>query len=132
MKVVIVDDDPRNLALMQSMIERKGHTVLSYLNPQDCPLYQAAPCPCMVAAPCPDVVLADYNMPGVDGMEFLEGIRGRGCQCIHIALVTGKCLDHDDLSRMARNGTRFFLKPVDFPQLYDWLDWVELSSREDT
>ena len=125
MKVIIVVDDPLILSLLHILIQRRGHTVLSYSNPQECPLFRAPSCPCAAAPPCPDVILSDYNMPQVNGMEFLEDVRNRGCQCTHVAIITGKGLAEDDLIRMAKLDTRFFLKPVDFQQLYDWLDRIE-------
>ena len=125
MKIIIVDDDPSVLSLLQGLVQRKGHTALTYLNPLECPLFQPKSCPCAASAPCPDIVISDYNMPHVNGMEFLENIHKRGCQCAHSALIPGSGLVEGDLIRLARFGTRHFPKPVDFAEFYDWLDRVE-------
>lgn len=66
-------------------------------------------------------------MPHVSGMKFLEHIRQRGCRCPHFAIITGKGLDSVELVRVAKLGARFFLKPVDLLQVFDWLARLELK-----
>lgn len=124
MKIIIVDDDASILTILQIMLQRRGHDVLAYRNPLECPIYQAKSCPCPVAPPCPDIIISDFNMPKVNGVQFLEAVHQQGCQCTHSAILTGYGVPEQDMLRMARFGTRFFLKPVEFEELRAWLDRV--------
>ena len=125
MKVVVIDDEPAILSLMQTKLQRKGHTVLSFANPLECPLYHAPTCPCDAADPCPDIIITDYDMPKVNGMDFLMDVYRRGCRCKNVAIMTGKGVDEFEMMRMAKLGTRYFLKPIDFDELYDWMSRIE-------
>jgi DNA-binding response OmpR family regulator len=125
MKVVVVDDDPVILKLMERLLHQRGHTVLTYANPLECPLYKSSPCPCIGSESCPDIIITDYNMPRVNGLDFLQDVYKRGCKCTNLAIITAKGLDERDMQRIARLGTRFFLKPIDSRELYAWVDRVE-------
>lgn len=124
MKVMVVDDEPAILVLMRTKLNRKGHTVLTYENPMECPLYDTTSCPGPDNT-CPDVIITDYDMPIVNGIDFLVNVLQRGCKCNHIAIFTGKGLDEEDVNRMAKYGSRHFLKPLDFDEMFDWIDRVE-------
>lgn len=124
MKVVVVDDDPSILLMVKHVLQSKGHTVLTYKTPLECPLYRAKPCPCEAATPCPDVIITDYNMPEVDGVTFINDVRKRGCQCLHSAIISSNGPTDSQLSRLAKYDTRFFIKPLDYRELFAWLDRV--------
>ena len=130
MKMVVIDDEPSILALMKRTLERRGHTVLTYTNPLECPLYHAPSCPCAAANPCPDIIITDYDMPNVNGLDFLMDVYTRGCRCRDVAIITGKGVDELDMRRMAKLGTRYFLKPIDFDELYAWMYRVEKRLSE--
>jgi len=125
MKVIVVDDDLSILALMQAAMQRKGHTVLTFQNPLDCPIYEVQSCPCHVSNPCPDIIISDYNMPSVNGIEFLENVFTRKCRCVNTAILTAKELANQELSRIDKIGCRLFSKPLPLSHLYAWLDQVE-------
>ena len=65
-KILVVDDDPRNLRLAVTMLEQAGHKVLSAAGGAEG--VEAA------LAHAPDLVLMDVQMPGMDGVAaLLEG-----------------------------------------------------------
>jgi len=64
-------------------------------------------------------------MPFANGVELLESSIKKGCHCRHLALIAGKGLLEGDLLRVAKYGTRYFLKPIDLDDFYPWLDRVE-------
>ncbi len=122
MNVIVVDDDSMILSLMQRLLTRKGHTVQVYLNPTDCPLYRVKFCPVEGSGSCPDLIITDYDMPKVNGVEFLTHVYDSRCKCSHFALITGKGIPEMDMMRMAPLGARFFLKPVFCDELLAWMD----------
>lgn len=128
MNVIVVDDDPLILLLMQRKLLRKGHTVQAYQNPVDCPLYQAAIPPCEISVIYPDIIITDYDMPEVNGAEFLAQVYAKKHPCSQFAIITGQGIPETDMIRMARLGTRIFLKPIDFSALFVWMDQLDLQT----
>ena len=125
-KAIIVDDDPTVLSLLPRMMQRRGYKGHTYDDPVKSPLYQCRGCPCsMHKEGCPDLIISDYNMPVVNGVELLESAKENGCLCRHLALITGAGLLETDLIRLAKYGTRHFTKPLDLDEFYGWLDRVE-------
>ena len=125
LRAVIIDDDPVELSYLRHILQRRGYEVQSYESPIKSPLYQGKKCPCSLDARCPDLIITDYSMPDVNGVELLEMSTKKGCHCRHLALIAGKGLLEGDLLRVAKFGTRYFLKPIDLDDFYPWLDRVE-------
>ncbi|APR03897.1 HD domain-containing phosphohydrolase [Thauera chlorobenzoica] len=70
MNVVIVDDTPLNLTLMTKLIGRLPGAIPV---PFDSALEGLAWCD----TSDPDLVIVDYRMPGMDGLEFIRQLRAR-------------------------------------------------------
>lgn len=127
-KAVVIDDDPTVLLMIRRILERRNYDVRTYGDPGQSPLYSCKTCPCSLHdSGCPDLIISDFNMPLMNGAELLEGNQKKGCRCRHIALVSGEVIPESDLNRMAKYGTRFFIKPIDFGDFYDWLSRVEID-----
>jgi CheY-like chemotaxis protein/DNA-binding MarR family transcriptional regulator len=64
-RILVIDDDPATLQLVQSVLDANGYATLAATNAE-----QAL----AIVRTTPDVVLAisDINMPGMDGIVFLE------------------------------------------------------------
>ena len=60
------------------------------------------------------VVLTDFLMPGLTGLEVAAAIRARGCTT-PIVMISG-CAEPDDERRAVEAGLRFLCKPVTFAQ----------------
>ncbi|TQS32640.1 hypothetical protein Golomagni_07038, partial [Golovinomyces magnicellulatus] len=69
LQVLIAEDDPINLKILQKRLERAGHQVHHAVNGRDCAtLYKDK-------SPSFDLVLMDMQMPIVDGLESTKMIR---------------------------------------------------------
>ena len=131
LKALVIDDDPAALVYMQHILKRRNYAVQLYDTPVQSPLYQCKTCPCALKdSGCPDLIISDFNMPVVNGVELLESFIKKGCHCRHLALISGTRIPEEALIRMARYGTRHFLKPLDFDGFCDWLDRVEYEITE--
>ena len=130
MKVVVIDDDPGVLHSLQTVLNHKGCDVLTFHNPSTCPMHYGQGCPCLLSAPCPDMILADYDMPTVNGFQFLERLNHRGCKCRHVAVMTASDISEPDLVRMSKWGVRLIFKPFDLEQLNNWIDQIKREATQ--
>lgn len=131
MKAMILDDDPLIRSMVARMFHGRGYEVVTYPNPTACPLYMNEPRQCLIDGSCPSVIVSDYEMPFVNGVEFIEALRGKGCSCPHVALLSGYLPDRQFMDRIAKLDVTFFPKPVHRSQIHGWLDRVE-STRPST
>ena len=107
MRIVIVDDNTGNLLMFRQLIsDVTGHQPVPFEDPTE------------ALAWCgeeePDLVLLDYMMPGLDGLEFIRRFRqlaGRGD--IPIIMVTTEDLKEVRHEALGRGATDFLSKPVD-------------------
>src|SRR3954471_20916405 len=68
MKILVIDDEPLNVALLEDMLAGSGYTRVQSIT--DSRLTQRT---CESFAP--DLVLLDLMMPFIDGFTVLEGMR---------------------------------------------------------
>ncbi|ADO42908.1 response regulator [Ketogulonicigenium vulgare] len=81
--VMVVDDMTVSRALIEQALDWAGITKVQYEANGEKALRR------LVAAPV-HLVISDYNMPGMDGLELLEGLRAnRSTQRIGFILITG-------------------------------------------
>jgi PAS domain S-box-containing protein len=67
-RILVVDDQPANVALLEEMLSQSGYTnVTSTMNPQEvCALHRKHRY---------DLILLDLQMPGMDGFQVIEGLK---------------------------------------------------------
>lgn len=83
--VLIIDDDPVSRAYLKKLLENQGYEViLAESGGQGCQLLETKR---------PQVVLLDWMMPGLDGMEFCRRVRKTPSLCsvyiIVLSMITG-------------------------------------------
>lgn len=107
MTVVIVDDTQTNLSLTTAMVSRLADcTAVSFLDPRKALDY------CTRNAP--DLVIVDYLMPDLDGLEFIRLLRE--CHSIDglpILMVTGDTEREVRYRALELGATDFLTKPID-------------------
>ncbi len=66
-KILVVDDEPRNVKILQIHLQSRGYTVLTAGDGDEALQ--------IVTDENPDIILLDINMPKVDGFEVVESVR---------------------------------------------------------
>jgi CheY-like chemotaxis protein len=119
-KVLVVDDDIRNIFALTSALEQLGMLVL---NAESSPNGIAM----LKANPDVDVILMDMMMPGQDGYQTIRIIRGmEQFRNVPIIGVSAKAMNGDREKCMEAGATDYIAKPVNVEQLLSvmrmWLD----------
>lgn len=66
-KILVVDDEPRNVKILQIHLQARGYTVLTAADGDEALK--------VVSGEKPDIILLDINMPKVDGFEVVASVR---------------------------------------------------------
>ena len=104
--LLIVDDDPRNRKLLETLLVADGYAVRS------CDSGAAALR--SVAERLPDAILLDVMMPGMDGFEVARRLKADPAACEIPLLMVTALDDEASRQRLAAAGIAHVLtKPVD-------------------
>lgn len=105
-RILIVDDEPINLALLEAVLAPLGHQVIQASNGLAAlELYQASP---------PDLILLDYVMPGLDGLGVLAHIRAQSpASRVPVILITAHSDREHRLRGLDAGADEFLEKPID-------------------
>jgi CheY-like chemotaxis protein len=115
-KVLIVDDDVRNIFALSSVLERYGMEVSYAENGPDA--IEAV----RSSQGGLSAVLMDIMMPGMDGYEATQSIRELpGCAKLPIIAVTAKAMKGDRDKCLEAGASDYIAKPVDTEQLLSLL-----------
>ncbi|MDL5034544.1 response regulator [Pelomonas sp. APW6] len=106
-QVLIVDDAPVNLALFEALVKRLGGCevssfgdavqALSWLNAHDV-----------------DLIIVDYMMPLLNGLDFIQSVRSKpGLETVPILMVTANDQKEVRYRALRAGASDFLTKPVD-------------------
>jgi putative two-component system response regulator len=107
MKIVVIDDEPANVALLEGMLDEGGYTRVktvtdSRLAVETCISFE------------PDLVLLDLMMPHVDGFAVLEALRAAAGEAfLPVIVLTADATETSKLRALRAGATDFLLKPFD-------------------
>lgn len=106
-KVLIVDDEPRFLTTLSLALEdcydcstaKSGEDALQGINDS-----------------CPNLIITDYIMPGMDGMQLIEKLKQERCQP-KVILISGRM--NSEIAQQARElgAVDCITKPFDLGDL---------------
>ncbi|HEV3365024.1 MAG TPA: response regulator, partial [Acidimicrobiia bacterium] len=119
-RILIVDDDVRNVYALTSALEDRGIEVITAENGQQ-------GVEALQRHPDVDLVLMDIMMPDMDGYETTRAIRKiEGFRELPIIALTAKAMRGDREKSLAAGASDYITKPVEINQLLSlmrlWLD----------
>ena len=110
-KVLVVDDDVRNIFALSSVLERRGMTVLTAGTGREA-------IATIESTPDLAIVLMDIMMPEMDGYETMQVIRqNASLRRLPIIALTAKAMKGDREKCLEAGASEYLAKPVNTEQL---------------
>lgn len=105
-KVLVVEDNSDNLRLISYALKRSGYEVISAETGEDGVK--------LAVKVKPFFIVADINLPGMDGVEMTRVLRGtESCSSTPIIAITSHAMTGDRERVMAAGCNAYFEKPID-------------------
>ncbi|PVH25340.1 response regulator [Sphingobacterium corticibacter] len=110
-KILIIDDDPRNIYALELTLRMKGYTSVSSASATE-------GIALLHSSDDIAVVLMDMMMPDLDGYQAIRMIRStRGFESLPIIAVTAQAMVGDREKCLAAGADDYISKPVDLDKL---------------
>jgi signal transduction histidine kinase len=105
-RILVADDEPRNVLLLQELLESRGYTVGTAANGEEALR--------MARALTPDVMLLDVMMPLLNGFDVCRRLKAdQATSMIPVLLVTSLNAREDRLAGIGAGANDFITKPID-------------------
>jgi two-component system sensor histidine kinase/response regulator len=109
--IMIVDDNPANLKLLEDMLRQRGHEVCSFPRGRMA-LARAAQHP-------PDLILLDINMPEMNGYEVCERLKSHGETAeIPVIFLSALGETEDKVKAFHVGAVDYISKPFQFDEVH--------------
>jgi CheY-like chemotaxis protein len=109
-KILIVDDDPFNLDLLEQELEDEGY-IMERASDGEEALQK-------VESFAPDIILLDYMMPKMDGIEVVKRLRDDDRhKAIPVILLTAKAAQEDKVRGLDAGADDYVVKPFESVEL---------------
>ncbi len=105
-RILVIEDNEKNMYLMTFILERMGHVVLKAVTGEEG--VEAA------VRELPDLILMDIQLPGIDGFEATKRIRASAAaRGVPIVAVTSLAMTGDRERLLAAGCNGYIEKPID-------------------
>ncbi len=108
MRVLVAEDDDALRAVLERGLQRAGYVVDSVSNGSDALAY--------LRAYEYEVVVLDWRMPGMSGLEVLQSLRRSGLR-VPVLMLTARDMPADRVLGLDEGADDYVVKPFDFPEL---------------
>ena len=122
-RILICDDNDQIRDFFKRIFERRGYEVLTAETPMTCAFYRDNGNHCPQHERCTDILITDYEMPVMTGIDLLELQHRGGCKLTNRnkAILTGN--DDPEIKKAAEAlGCQLFTKPPLISALITWLE----------
>ena len=110
-KILIVDDEPFNVDVLEQQLEDQDYLT--------CAAYDGAEALVKLEAEEPDLVLMDWQMPGMSGIEALEKMRSNPrWRSLPVIMLTARATTDDKVAGLNAGADDYVTKPVDEAELW--------------
>jgi len=110
-RILIADDDPVSGRMLESLLVKWGYDVA--VARDGCATWEI-----MRADNCPRMVILDWNMPGMDGIEVCRRIRGKALEpYIYVLMLTVRGSKKELVEGMEAGADDYVSKPFDPEEL---------------
>jgi two-component system cell cycle response regulator DivK len=104
-KILVVEDNPKNLKLVRDVLVYSGYEVVEATSGEDGVR--------LAEETCPDLILMDLQLPGIDGAEALRQIRsGDHNPAVPVVAVTAFAMADDRDRAFASGFDGYVEKPI--------------------
>jgi len=111
MKVLIAEDSAPSRKVLQNLLRTWGYAVLPVENGDDAWEILQAP-------HAPNLVLLDWVMPGMKGIDICRSVRARVCaDPTYVIMLTGKDRKEDIVSALDAGANDYITKPFEIEEL---------------
>jgi signal transduction histidine kinase len=109
-KILVADDDPRNVRLMESILKASGYPVIR--------AYDGQEALDKIASERPDLVLLDVMMPRMSGLEVCQKVRAQyETRLLPVIMVTALNALEEKVQALEMGADDFLSKPVNKVEL---------------
>lgn len=113
--IMVVDDQPANLKLLEEMLKQQGYGVRSFPRGR-LALAAAAHCP-------PDLILLDINMPEINGFEVCQRLKSDPVLArIPVIFLSALNETEDKIKAFRAGGVDYVTKPFQFDEVQSRVD----------
>ena len=110
-KILIVVDEPLNIDVLEQQLEEQAY--------QTCTAYDGNEALEKLESENPDLVLLDWQMPGMSGIQVLETMRADPkWQKLPVIMLTGRTATEDKVAGLNAGADDYVTKPVDEAELW--------------
>jgi anti-anti-sigma factor len=108
--ILVVDDEPDICGEISGFLSARGYQVIIAHNGNDAIL--------LFKKQNPILVLTDYKMPGMNGIELLRRIKSINKE-VHVVLISGAADTKTIVAAMKEEAFDFLMKPIDLSHLVE-------------
>ena len=103
-KILVVEDEPAIQALIAVNLKRAGHEVIASLDAEDARR--------QIDAVLPDLVLLDWMLPGMSGLEFARRLRADArTRAVPVIMLTARGEEADKVQGLTTGADDYVTKP---------------------
>ena len=108
MRILVIEDEPKVARALKAGLERAGYEIAGSATGEEGFF--------LASAQAFDLILLDLMLPGRDGIEVLETLRGRGVKT-PVLILTARDAVEDRVQGLDSGADDYLVKPFAFPEL---------------